>query len=145
MKNSLPLVASLGVCLALVGGTVSAQTPEELACAKTRAEVRADCVKFLQTHRWDDAAGTYVLKEGSAVPEGVKTRAQVVEERNKFLAAYTWNNAKSMWVPIAGKPRDVSGEPLECTKTRAEVRSDCVAFMKTHRWDDAKGTYVSIK
>ena len=57
MKISLPLVASLGVCLALVGGTVSAQTPEELACAKTRAEVRADCVKFLQTHRWDDAAG----------------------------------------------------------------------------------------
>jgi len=145
MKISLPLVASLGVCVALVGGTASAQTPEELACAKTRAEVRNECVQFLKTHRWDDGAGTYVLKEGAAVPEGVKTRAQVVAERNKFLASNRWNDAKSMWEPIPGKPRDVAAEPLESKQTRAEFQKDCNAFMKTHRWDDATGTYVAIK
>jgi hypothetical protein len=144
MKNSLPLVASLGVCLALVGGTVSAQTPEELACAKTRAEVRADCVKFLQTHEWHDGVG-YVLKEKAAVPEGVPTRAQIIAERDKFLAANTWNDAKSMWVPVSGKPRDVMGQPLECSKTRADVQKDCVEFLKTHRWDNGTSRYVSIK
>ena len=145
MKISLPLVATLGVCAALVGGTASAQSPEELACAKTRAEVRNDCVQFMKTHRWDDGLGTYVLKEGAAVPEGVKTRAQIVAERNKFLASNRWNDAKSMWEPIPGKPRDVASEPLECKQTRAEIQKDCAAFMKTHRWDDATGTYVAIK
>jgi hypothetical protein len=145
MKISLPLVASLGVCMALVGGAASAQTPEELACAKTRAEVRNDCVQFLKTHRWDDGLNTYVLKEGAAVPEGVKTRAQITAERNKFLASNRWNDGKSAWEPIAGKPRDVSAEPLECAKTRAEIQKDCAAFLKTHRWDDGTSTYVLIK
>ena len=145
MKISLPLVASLGVCAALVGGTASAQTPEELACAKTRPEVQKECVQFLKTHVWNDGLGTYVLKEGAAVPEGVKTRAQIVAERNKFLASNRWNDGKSAWEPIAGKPRDVSAEPLECAKTRAEIQKDCTAFLKTHRWDEASGTYVAIK
>jgi hypothetical protein len=145
MKNSLPLVASLGMCVALVGGTAMAQSPEELACAKTRAEVRNDCVQFLKTHVWNDGLGTYVLKEGAAPPEGVKTRAQVVAERNQFLAANKWDDGKSAWVPIAGKPRDTSNEPLECTKTRAEIQKDCVQFLKTHRFDEGKGAYVPIK
>jgi hypothetical protein len=145
MKISLPLVASLGVCAALVGGTVSAQSPEELACAKTRAEVRADCVKFLQTHVWDDGLGTYVLKKEAAVPEGVKTRAQITAERNKFLAAHRWNDGKGMWEAVPGKPRDVASEPLECKAVRSDVQKDCVAFMKTHRWDEGTGTYVAIK
>ena len=145
MKISLPLVATLGVCAALVGGTASAQTPEELACAKTRAEVRADCVKFLQTHVWDDGMGTYVLKQGAAVPEGVKTRAQITAERNKFLAANRWNDGKGMWEPIPGKPRDVAAEPLECKAVRADVQKDCTAFLKTHRWDEGAGTYVAVK
>ena len=145
MKNSLPLVASLGICVALVGGTASAQSPEELACAKTRAEVQKDCVAFLKTHVWNDGLGTYVLKSGAPVPEGVKTREQVVAERNKFLAANRWDDGKSAWVPIAGKPRDVSNEPLECAKTRADVQKDCVQFLKTHRFDEGMGTYVPIK
>ena len=142
MKLSLPLVASLGVCVALAGGAVSAQTPEELACAKTRAEVRTSCVQFLKTHRWDDGASTYVLKEGAPVPEGVKTRAQIVSERNAFLSSHTYNDAKSMWEPIPGKGRDVAAEPMECAKTRADVQKDCNAFLKTYRWDDGKAMYV---
>ncbi|MBS1163615.1 MAG: hypothetical protein H6R03_1511 [Burkholderiaceae bacterium] len=96
-------------------------------------------------HVWNDGLGTYVLKEGAAVPEGVKTRAQIVAERNKFLASYRWNDGKSAWEPIAGKPRDVAAEPLDCGKTRAEIQKDCTAFLKTHRWDEASGTYVAIK
>lgn len=145
MKRSLPFVATLGVCVALTGGLASAQTPEELACAKTRAEVRADCVQFLKTHRWDDGAGTYVLKSEAKVPEGVKTRDEVRMERNKFLAANRWNEAKGAWEPIPGKPRDVAAEPLSCDMTRAEVKADCRAFLKTHRFDEGTGTFVLIK
>lgn len=145
MRKSLPLVASLGMCVALVGGAAYAQTPEELACAKTRAEVRGECVQFLKTHVWNDGAGTYVLKQGANPPEGVATRAQIVAERNKFLAANRWNDAKSMWEPIAGKPRDISAMPAECTLSRGEMQKECNAFMKTHRWDDAKGAYVPAK
>ena len=145
MKNSLPIVASLGICFALVGGMASAQTPEELACAKTRAEVKGECVQFLKTHVWNEGLGTYVLKSGVNPPEGVKTRQQIVAERNKFLAANRWDDGKTMWVPIAGKPRDVANEPLECAKTRPEVQKDCNAFLKTHRWDDGASTYVLIK
>jgi hypothetical protein len=145
MKNSLPLVASLGVCVALVGGTAFAQTPEELACAKTRAEVRGDCVQFLKTHVWSDGANTYVLKSGVRPPEGVKAREEVIAERNKFLSANRWNDGKSMWEPIPGKPRDVGGQPMSCEQTRADVQKDCEAFLKTHRYDDGKGSYVQIK
>ena len=145
MKNSLPIVASLGICFALVGGMASAQTPEELACAKTRAEVKGDCVQFLKTHVWNEGLGTYVLKPGVNPPEGVKTRADVVAERNKFLAANRWDDGKTMWVPIAGKPRDMANEPLECKNVRADVQKDCNAFLKTHRWDDGASTYVLIK
>ena len=145
MRLSLPLVASVGICAALAGGAVNAQSPEELACAKTRAEVRNECVQFMKTHTWNDGLGTYVLKQGAPVPEGVKTRAQIVAERNAFLASNRWNNAKSAWEPIPGKPRDVASEPLECKLTRADVQNDCNAFMKTHRWDEATGTFVAIK
>jgi len=145
MKLCLPIVATLGVCAALVGGTVSAQTPEELACAKTRAEVRADCVQFMKTHVWNDGMGTYVLKQGAAVPEGVKSRADITAERNKFLASNRWDDGKGMFVPIAGKPRDVAAEPLECKNVRADVQKDCNAFLKTHRWDEGASTYVLIK
>lgn len=145
MKLSLPIVALLGVCAALAGGTVSAQSPEELACAKTRAEVRGDCVQFMKTHVWNEGMGTYVLKQGATVPEGVKTRAQITAERNTFLASHRWNDGKSMWEPIAGKPRDVASEPLECKNVRADVQKDCVAFLKTHRWDEGASTYVLIK
>lgn len=145
MSLSLPRVASVGICAAVAGGTVSAQSPEELACAKTRAEVRNECVQFMKTHTWNDGLGAYVLKQGAPVPEGVKTLAQIVAERNAFLASNRWNDVKSAWEPITGKPRDVASEPLDCKMTRADVQKDCVAFMKTHRWDEATGTYVAVK
>lgn len=144
MRISLPIVATL--CAALVG-SVSAQvpqTPEELACAKTRAEVRSDCVQFMKTHTWNEGLGNWVLKSGARPPEGVVSREQVRAERNAFLAAHTWNDGKSMWVPLPTK-RDVANEPLACSQTRADVQKDCQAFLKTHRFDDGMGAYVPIK
>lgn len=148
MRISLPIAASLGVCAALVGSGVNAQvpqSPEDLACVKTRAEVKADCVQFMKTHTWNEGLGNWVLKTGARPPEGVVTREQVRAERNAFLATHTWNDGKSMWVPIPGKARDVASEPLACSQTRADVQKDCQAFLKTHRFDEGKGAYVPIK
>jgi hypothetical protein len=152
MRIHLPIVASLGVFAALMGSSVGAQVPqlpEELACAKSRAEVKADCIQFMKTHRWDDGASNWVLKSGAKSdvrpPEGVVTREQVRADRNAFLATHTWNDGKTMWVAIPGKARDVASEPLECAQTRAEVQKDCAAFLKTHRFDEGKGAYVPIK
>jgi hypothetical protein len=149
MRISLPIIASLGVFAALVGSSAGAQVPlsaEEQACAKSRAEVKADCINFMKTHKWDDGASNWVLKSGAKSdvrpPQGVVTREQVRAERNKFLAAHRWNDGKSMWEPIPGQGRDVSKEPLECAQTRAEVQKDCMAFLKTHRFDEGKGAYV---
>jgi hypothetical protein len=141
----LPLLTALGASTALLGA-VAAQTavgpsPEEKACAPTRAEVRADCIQYMKTHRWADGASNWVLKSGARPPEGVKTREQVKAERDKFLAVNRWNDAKTMWEPI-GKARDLSQEPLECAQTRAEVRADCQAFLKTHRFDEGSSTYI---
>jgi hypothetical protein len=142
MRISLPFVATLGVCAALASGTAFAQTPEEVACAKTRAEVKADCIQFLKTHRWDEGAGNWVLKTGVRPPEGVKSREEIKAERDKFLAVNRWNDGKTAWEPIPGKARDLSKEPLGCDLTRADVKKDCAQFMKTHRFDEGLGIYV---
>lgn len=146
MRTSLPIAAALGACLAFGVGSATAQD-EALACAKTRAEVRADCAQFMKAHTWNEGKGEWVAKSGGApaakTPEGVLTKAQIRAERNKFLASNKWDDGKTMWVPIA-KPRDV-GSDLSCDQTRAEVQADCKAFMKTHRFDEGKGTYVPIK
>ena len=146
MKTSLPIAAVIGACLAFGVGSASAQD-ESLACAKTRAEVRADCNAFMKTHMWDEGKGEWVAKSGgkaaAKTPEGVPTRAQIRAERNKFLASNKWDDGKTAWVPIAA-PRDMGGD-LACDKTRSEVQADCKAFMKTHRFDEGKGTYVPIK
>lgn len=151
MRISLPIIASLGAFAALMGSSAVAQvpqSPEDLACAKSRAEVKADCINFMKTHRWDDGASNWVLKSGAKSdvkpPAGVVTREQVRAERNKFLAAHRWNDGKSMWEPIPGKGRDVSQEPAECAQTRAEIQKDCQAYLKTHRFDEGKGAYVPI-
>ena len=146
MRISLPIAAVIGACLAFGVGSASAQD-ESLACAKTRAEVRADCNAFMKTHMWDEGKGEWVAKSGgkaaAKTPEGVPTRAQIRAERNKFLASNKWDDGKTAWVPIAA-PRDMGGD-LACDKTRSEVQADCKAFMKTHRFDEGKGTYVPIK
>lgn len=146
MRTNLPVAAVMGACLAFGVGSASAQD-EALACAKTRAEVKAECTQFMKTHTWNEGKGEWVAKgDGKAAaktPEGVPTRAQIRADRNKFLASNRWDDGKSAWVPIAA-PRDVGGD-LSCDKTRAEVQADCNAFMKTHRFDEGKGTYVPIK
>jgi hypothetical protein len=146
MRTSLPIAAVIGACLAFGVGSASAQD-ESLACAKTRAEVRADCNAFMKTHMWDEGKGEWVAKSGgkaaAKTPEGVPTSAQIRAERNKFLASNRWDDGKTAWVPIAA-PRDMGGD-LACDKTRSEVQADCKAFMKTHRFDEGKGTYVPIK
>ena len=147
MRISLPVAAVMGACLAFWAGSASAQPTEPLACAKTRAEVKADCISFLKTHTWSEGKGEWVLKangkKAAKTPEGVPTRAQIRAERNKFLAANKWDEGKTEWIPLS-KPREVSGD-LSCEKTRAEVRADCVAFMKTHKWDELNSMYVPIK
>jgi len=142
MKRSLPFIVSLGACIALTGGLASGQASEELACEKTRAEVKAECVQFLKTHRWNEGLGTYVLREGTRPPEGVRTREEVIAERDAFLSTHRYNNAKSMWEPIPGKARVVSTTE-GCT--RAEIAADCAAFMKTHKWNEGMSKYVEIK
>jgi hypothetical protein len=146
MKTSLPIAAVIGACLAFGVGSASAQD-EAMMCAKTRAEVKADCAQFMKTHTWDEGKGEWIAKSGgkaaAKTPEGVPTRAQIRAERNKFLAANRWDDGKSAWVPIAA-PRDMGGD-LSCDKTRSEVQADCKAFMKTHRFDEGKGIYVPIK
>jgi hypothetical protein len=146
MRTSLPIAAVIGACLAFGVGSASAQD-ESLACAKTRAEVRADCNAFMKTHMWDEGKGEWVAKSGgkaaAKTPEGVPTSAQIRAERNKFLASNRWDDGKTAWVPIAA-PRDMGGD-LSCDKTRSEVQADCKAFLKTHRFDEGKGTYVPIK
>ena len=146
MRTSLPIAAVLGACLAFGVGSASAQE-DALVCAKTRAEVKADCNQFMKTHTWDDGKSEWVMKSGgkaaAKTPEGVPTRAQIRAERNKFLASNRWDDGKSMWVPIA-TPRDVGGD-LACDKTRGEVQADCKAFMKTHRFDEGRATYVPVK
>ena len=142
MRTNLPFVATLGVCAVLASGTALAQLPEEIACTKTRAEVKSDCIQFMKTHRWDEGASNWVLKTGVRPPEGVKSREEVKAERDKFLAANRWNDGKTAWEAIPGKPRDMSQEPLGCEMTRAEVKKDCVQFLKTHRFDEGMGAYV---
>ena len=127
--------------LALFGGAY-AQDGSKLACERTRAEVRSECVDFLQKHRWDEVGGDYVLKStgkpvaGLVPPEGVKTRQQIRADRDAYLRAYRWNDATSSWEPLGKAPREVS------KLSRADMRKETMAFLKTHEWDDAQGGYV---
>lgn len=147
MRSGFPVAAVMGACLAFWAGSAGAQQTEPLACAKTRAEVKADCIQFLNTHTWSEGKGEWVLKangkKAAKMPEGVPTRAEIRAERNKFLASNKWDEGRTEWIPLS-KPRDVGGD-LACEKTRAEVRADCKAFMKTHRWDELTSSYVPIK
>jgi hypothetical protein len=149
MNLNLTIAAALGACLAFGTGVAGAQpTPEELACAPARADVRSDCVNFMKTHTWNEGKGEWTDKAtgkaAARTPEGVKTTAQIRAERNKFLASNKWDEGRSMWVPISGKGRDI-GSDLSCDQTRAEVQADCNAFMRTHRFDEGKATYVPVK
>lgn len=105
-------------------------------CARTRAEVREECIAYLKLHRWDEASNNWVLKEGEKPPAGITTRAQIRAERLKYLSTHRWNGALSQWEPIAGTPRDFS------KLSRAQVREETRAFMRSHVWDEGSGGYV---
>ena len=71
------------------------------------------------------------------------TKEEIRAARTKFLSENRWEPGKAIWVPIDGKPRDMSDKAN--AKTRAEVKADTQAFLKTHRFDQGKGEYVPIK
>lgn len=136
-KQWLPIV--LMSCGALMGGTALAQDAADQSCAKTRAEVKKDCLDFKKTHVWDEGSSNYVLKPGVKPPEGVMTREEVKAERDKFFRTHKWSAASEKWEPIAGTPRDIS------KLSREEVRKETIAFLKTHRWDEGSSSYVETK
>lgn len=136
-------LAALGIA---AGAQDLAQTASPPAapgsCARTRAEVKAECLEFMRTHQWDEGAGNYVLRPGmkgpaaANPPEGVRTRAEVRAERDKFLQANRWDEASSAWVPIAGTPRDLS------SISSAQMHKEMKAFVRSYRWDEASDAYV---
>lgn len=127
-----------GVALAQSPATAAAASSKE--CARTRAEVRNECISFLKSHEWSEQAGDWVLKStGKAVakvPEGVSSRAKIRAERDAFLRANKWNEGAGQWEPVGPTPREVS------KLSRAEVQKETAAFMKTHVWDEAMEAYV---
>jgi hypothetical protein len=138
--------AAVMVAAAGMTGVVQAQTQAAAAaasnkeCARTRAEVRNECVAFMKTHQWSEQAGDWVLKAGgkpaAKVPEGVTPREKIRAERDAFLKANKWNEMSGQWEPLGPKAREVSA------LSRAEVQRETAAFMKTHVWDEALETYV---
>ena len=146
MRLSLSIAAAVaGACLTF---NVSAQQNQaENICARAPAEKKADCMKFVETCRWDEGKGGYVnKKDGKAcgsTPAAVPSKAQIRAEREKFLANNKWDEGKSAWVPL-DKSRPVC-EDKACEKTRADVKADAAAFAKTHQWDEGKSAYVPIK
>lgn len=136
-RQWLPIV--LASCGALMGSVALAQDAADQSCAKTRAEVKKECIDFKKTHEWDEGMSNYVLKRGVKPPEGVMTREEVKAERDKFFRTHKWNPSAEKWEPIGGEPRDVS------KLTREQVRKETIAFMKTHRWDEGTSSYVETK
>lgn len=135
MKNpGMRLLLVVGGLLAM--GAAQAQATADLSCPRTREEVRAECIAFLKTHQWDEAASNYVLKSGVQPPEGVRTREEIRAERNRFLAANRWDDSQGRWVPLKGEPRDVS------KLSGSAMRKEMAAFMRTHRFDEIAGSYV---
>jgi hypothetical protein len=116
---------------------VQAQGATDQSCAKTRAEVKKECVDFMSTHTWDEGISNYVLKPGAKTPEGVMTREEVKGERDKFFRNNRWNAAAEKWEPLKA-PRDIA------KLSREEVRKETAAFMKTHRWDEGTNAYVDV-
>lgn len=138
--------ATVVVALAGMSGVAQAQSPATAAaasskeCARSRAEVRNECIAFLKTHEWSEQAGDWVQKTtgkpAAKLPEGVTSRAKIRAERDAFLRANKWNEGAGQWEPVGPTPREVS------KLSRAEVQKETAAFMKTHVWDEALEDYV---
>ncbi|MBI5716895.1 MAG: hypothetical protein HZC37_04315 [Burkholderiales bacterium] len=128
------------LAMAVVGVAQSQAAGADVSCPRTRAEVRDECVAFMKTHRWDEAAGDWLLKSGAKssakLPEGVTPREKVKAERDAFLRANKWNEAGAQWEPLGAKTRDLS------QLSRVEVQKETAAFMRTHQWDEGTAAYV---
>ncbi len=136
------IVAAVGVCLSF---SVSAQqNAAENVCARAPADKKAQCMKFMETCRWDEGKSAYVnKKDGKAcgsTPAAVPTKEQVRAEREKFLANNKWDEGKTAWIPL-DKPREVCADKA-CEKTRDDVKKDAAEFNKTYKWDEGKSRYV---
>lgn len=145
MKRVKLIIAT--ACLAVVPVVGSAQqSAAENFCSRAPAEKKAECMKFVETCRWDEGKSGYVnRKDGKAcgtAPAYMPTRAQIRAEREKFLANNKWDEGKSMWVPL-DKSRQVYADKAS-GKTRDDVKADAQAFAKTHKWDEGKGMYVPV-
>jgi hypothetical protein len=116
---------------ALVADPVQAQSS-----SLTRAQVKMDRDTFLAMMRWDESAGSWVLKDDMAMPEGVASRNEIKAMRDQFLSMHTWDDGNSQWVPVKGAPRDMS------KLTREQVKAETVAFLKMYRFDEGGSKWV---
>ena len=103
----------------------------------TREQVVMDRDMFLKIFRWDELNSQWVMKDGMAVPTGVKSRAEVMAMTEEFLKMNRWDDVNSEWVPTGGKPRDMS------KLTRDQVQMETIRFLMTHRFDEAASEWVS--
>ena len=142
MKN---LHASLLVGLACIGtaGLAQAQivapaaTPAAMTPGSpTRMQVKMERDAFLETHRYDEISGMWMLKEGVEPPMGVRSRAEVKQGRDQFLANNRWDAQQARWVPLTGTPRNMS------TLSRATVTAETQQFSRTHEFDETSGQWI---
>lgn len=91
---------------------------------------------FLSMVRWDEMTGNWVLKNGMAVPAGVKSRAEVMAMTEEFLKMNRWDEVQSGWVST-GKQRDMS------TLNSQQLRMETVRFSMMHSFDENGSQWVS--
>lgn len=134
----LPLI--VGLSLTVSAGLLQAQTTDaKMAKPETRAQVKMERDEFLKSHRYDNVASQWVLKDGMEPPTGIKSRAEIKAMRDTFLSNNRWNETASRWTPITAGPRDMS------KMTSQQVRNETQRFTRTHRFDELSGTWVEKK
>ncbi len=135
MKTLKLLPIALAFTLAATLGSAFAQNaPAKTEAPATRAQVKMDTAEFMKTHRWEGE--NWVLKSDVEAPAGVKSRADVKADTTKFLSLNRWDQPSESWIPVKGKPRDMS------LLTRAQVRAETVQFHRTHEIDDTTQDWV---
>jgi hypothetical protein len=127
---------SLALAAVLLGAAVAHTPVFAQATSANRVQVQMDRDAFLSMVRWDEMTGNWVLKDGMAMPAGIKSRAEVMAMTEEFLKMHRWDETQSTWIPNV-KPRDMS------TLTREQVRMETVRFLMTHRYDEHNDQWVS--
>jgi hypothetical protein len=123
-------------CLAL--GLAALSAPHALAQSSgtTRAQVKMDRDTFLAMARWDESAGSWVLRDDMPMPAGVPSRNEVKAMRDRFLSMHTWDDSNSQYVPVKGAPRDMS------KLSREQVKMETTRFLKMYRFDENTSDWV---